>query len=95
MTKKTTKSPKKSASRWSLGVFRNEQGRLATVYVRADGRPSPYLRKQVGGRKILFHATYSKMKYSEARHRLLKDSGLKDHVVLPNKVRTPNRAKAA
>ncbi len=88
MKTKATKAPtkKQSAStatpRWSIGLFRNERGKLVTIYVRsADGVPMPYEKKRLNGNKILFHAVYTGMKYSQARQRLLKDSGLKDQLV--------------
>ena len=40
----------------------------------------PYERDRVNGR-ILFHTVFSGMKYSQARQRLIKDSGLKDEPV--------------
>ena len=69
---------KKNGLRWSLGLFRNDRGMLVTVYVTSDGSPVPYLKRRVGGRKILFHRTYVGMPYSAARVQLRKDSRLKD-----------------
>ncbi len=90
MSTKTKKAPaKKSASpakspRWSIGLFRNASGKLATVYVTTDGVPMPYEKDRVKGGKILFHAVYVGMKYSQARAQLVKESGLKDEVVAAN-----------
>jgi hypothetical protein len=81
---KTKKPAKKAPSaatgkpRWSIGLFRNAQGKLRTIYVSAEGVPMPYEQDRLNGKKILFHATYTGMKYSQARQHLLKDSGLKD-----------------
>lgn len=77
--KVTKKAPaKKPASRWSIGVFRNMRGKLVTLYVTADGVPMPYEKKRLNGNKILFHQVITGVKYSAARQRLLKASGLKD-----------------
>jgi hypothetical protein len=65
---------KKAASRWSLGLFRNDAGKLSAVYVSVAGEVVPYLRERVGDRPILFHQVYTGMKYSEARQQLLKDA---------------------
>jgi hypothetical protein len=83
-SKKPTAKPatKKSAAtkrsgvgpRWSIGLFRRDDGGLSTVYVSKDGGPMPYEAKRVGGRKILFHSVYSGVKYSEARQQLLNDA---------------------
>jgi hypothetical protein len=88
MKTKAKKAPTKKQSartatpRWSIGLFRNASGRLVTVYVTTEGVPMPYEKKRLNGNgKILFHAVYTGMKYSQARQRLLKDSGLKDELV--------------
>jgi hypothetical protein len=54
---------------------------LVTAYVTVKGVPAPYQRKQMKGAKILFHAVYTGMTYSQAREKLVKDSGLKDKPV--------------
>jgi hypothetical protein len=57
----------------------------------------PYEKDRVNGGKILFHATHTGMKYSQARQRLLKDSGLKDELVegsANGKVVAKKKAKA-
>lgn len=82
MAKQAKKSEAKNATtkqqangpHWSIGVFRNDKGKLVTVYVRADGTPVPYETRRVGGRKILHFGTYSGMPYREARQQLLKDA---------------------
>ena len=83
---KTKKIPaKKSAStakpRWSIGLARNARGKLITIYVTADGVPMPYEKNRVNGNRILFHEVITGTKYSQARQKLLKDSGLKDELV--------------
>jgi hypothetical protein len=70
----TEQEQPKRSPRWSIGVFRNAKGNLVTVYVSADGTPMPYEAKRVGDAKILHHAVYAGMKYSEARQELLKDA---------------------
>ncbi len=86
-------SPVKSP-RWSIGLFRNASGKLATVYVTADGVPMPYEKDRVNG-KILFHAVYVGMKYSQARAQLVKESGLKDEVVAAVNGKKKEKPKAA
>lgn len=66
---KTTKGP-----RWSLGLFHNRHGRLATVYVNADAEPMPYEAGRVGDAEIVFTGLYTGMLYREARQQLLKDA---------------------
>jgi len=97
-TKATTKTKAKGTSNgptWRLGLFRNDHGRLVTVYVNSDGEVMPYQRRQVADRPVLFTGAYSDMKYSEARQQLLKDAkaqkGLVDEVV----EKAPKVAKAA
>src|SRR3989442_12713335 len=102
MSTKTKKAPAKKSSstgkspRWSIGLFRNASGKLATVYVTADGVPMPYEKDRVNG-KILFHAVYVGMKYSQARARLVKESGLDEVVAATNgkNEKKEKKAKAA
>jgi hypothetical protein len=73
---KAAKAEKKQyAQRWSIGLFRNANGGLSTVYVTKDeGVPMPYEQVRVGKAKILFHRQYVGMPYREARVQLLKDA---------------------
>ena len=76
---KTAKGPT-----WRIGLFRNDHGRLCTVYTRAYGTPMPYEARRVGDRMILRTGKYEGMKYSEARQLLLaeaKAAGLVDEPV--------------
>jgi hypothetical protein len=79
MKKTTEHAPKKQYTpRWSIGLFRNPQDGLSTVYVtKEEGVPMPYEQARVGKAKILFHSQYVGMKYSEARQQLLKDAAKK------------------
>lgn len=89
---KTAKGPT-----WRIGLFRNDHGKLCTVYVRADGTPMPYEARRVGDRKILRTGKYEGVKYSEARQLLLaeaKDAGLVDEPVEKPKAE-PARAPEA
>ena len=81
MSKKSPKPAKKAPAkslRWSLGLYRTAKGKLAAVYVRADGSVVPYLQRRVGSAKILFHKVYNGITYSAARAQLVKESKLKD-----------------
>lgn len=60
------------AQTWRLGIFRNDEGALVTVYTNAAGEPVPYEQKRVGNRPLLMTAVFQDMKYSEARALLLK-----------------------
>jgi len=98
MSTKTKKAPAKKTSttkpRWSLGLFRNASGKLVTVYVTTEGVVMPYEKKRLNGNKILHYGVYSGMKYSQARKRLLADSGLKDELVEANRKAVAKKAKA-
>src|SRR5256885_1870625 len=74
----------RTTRRWSLRLFRNASGKLVTVYVTTEGVVMPYEKKRLNGNKILHYTVYSGMKYSQARKRLLADSGLKDKLVEAN-----------
>jgi hypothetical protein len=85
MKTRAKKAPKKqSASRWSLGLARNERGELITLYTRTDGTPMQSEKKRLNGGKILFHEVITGVKYSQARGQLIKHSGLKDEPVAAN-----------
>lgn len=62
------------AQTWRIGIFKNEQGRLVTVYTDAAGNPVPYEMKKVGNNPLLITGIFSDMKYSEARAALLKQA---------------------
>lgn len=88
--KKVAKGPT-----WSIGIFRNARGKLATVYVNSAGKPMPYEAPRVGNAKILLTGKYSGVTYAEARQLLLKDAkkaGLKDEPV--EKPKTEKKAAA-
>ena len=91
--KKSTSTAK--SSRWSIGLFRNASGKLATVYVTADGVPMPYEKERVKGGKILFHAVYVGVRYAQARAQLVKESGLKDQVVAATNGKAKNEKAVA
>jgi hypothetical protein len=82
--KKTAKAVK--GPRWSLGLFHNRHGRLATVYVNADAEPMPYEAGRVGDAEIVFSGVYSGMPYRDARQQLLKDAKKAGIVDQPVKV---------
>lgn len=88
MAKNEQQTETKATPRWSLGLFRNDYGRLVTCYVRADGTPVPSEAKRVGDSEILHHDIFRGMKYSEARQQLLADAeeqkGLVDEDRDPN-----------
>lgn len=68
-------TPNAKGPTWRIGVFRNDTGKLVTVYVGKDLKtPQPYETKRVGDRAILLAREYSGMKYSEARQLLLKEA---------------------
>ena len=73
-TPETPETSKPKRLRWTIGLFRNDQGKLSTVYTSVAGEVVPYLRERVGDHPILFHGTYTDMKYSEARKALLADA---------------------
>ena len=56
----------------------------------------PYEKKRLSGHgKILFHAVYSGIKYSQARQKLLRESGLRDEPIAANGKPVEKKAKAA
>jgi hypothetical protein len=75
--------------RWNIGLFRNDRGKLVTVYVTTEGQPVPYEERRVGGREILHFGTYTGMPYRDARQQLLADAeaaGLTNEVVDPDAI---------
>lgn len=78
MANKTKKAETKTTGpRWRIGLFRNDKGKLVTVYVSPDGSPVPYEQKRVGDREILYHGEYTGMPYRDARQVLLKEAAEK------------------
>lgn len=98
----TTTATTNAGPRWSIGLFRNDKGKLCTVYVTKDGTPMPYEAKRVGGRDILLYRVYSGIKYSAARQELVKEAkkaGIKDGPVVTPKAEAlraepPKKAQA-
>jgi len=81
MAKKTgaQRAPKKASKKvlhWSLGLFRSASngGDPIVLYCRKDGSVAPYYAKKVKAKQALFHASYSRITYAEARKQLLKDA---------------------
>ena len=63
---------------------------IAEVMADKEGTTVTYMPAMIridGNGKILFHAVYSGIKYSQARQKLLKDSGLKDLVAANGKAK--------
>ena len=81
--------------RWSLALYRDERGKLATAYCRTDGTIVPSLRARVGKAKILRHDVFTGITFREARAKLIKASGLKDAPVKEKKTNAKPVKKVA
>lgn len=99
-TPKAAKAAKKSAQRWSLGVYESAKnpGQLIAVYCRVDGTVMKSYRHAVTTAKAKFNAQYSGVTYAAARAQLFKDAakaGVKPPTKEEEKKENPKQVRRA